>query len=96
MPLCGNISIGLVDDTAIPDDLKATMGRAPVVRHCDVCVLLDGNATPQPVQYCKLCDAFMCASCRKNYWRRLGAAIARKTRRMLKGNQHVSNSNMPR
>jgi hypothetical protein len=90
MSCCG-VRIGLADDTTIPDDLKATMGRAPVVRHCDVCVLLDGDKTPKPVQYCRLCDAFMCDPCRKNKWRRAGAAVARKIHRLRFINKGVSN-----
>lgn len=82
-PCCGG-RVGL--DETVPTDLKEQMGRAPVARHCDVCFLLDGDISPKAVLYCKLCDAFMCEPCRKNKWRRAGAAIARQMRKFTHGN----------
>ncbi|HMD55582.1 MAG TPA: hypothetical protein VKJ65_13625 [Phycisphaerae bacterium] len=82
-PCCG-AQVGA--DETIPDDLKEKMGRAPIGRHCDICFLLDGDVTPKAVMYCKLCDAFMCEPCRKNKWRRAGAAIARQMRKFTHGN----------
>jgi hypothetical protein len=83
-PCCG-AQVGL--DETVPADLKETMGRTPLGRHCDVCFLLDGDLTPKEVMYCKLCDAFMCEPCRKNQWRRAGAAIARQMRKLLHVNR---------
>jgi hypothetical protein len=78
---CCRSQVGLGD--AVPADLKAKMGRMPVGRHCDVCMLLDGDTTPKEVMYCKFCDAFMCEACRRNNWRRTGATIARHTRKLI-------------
>jgi hypothetical protein len=83
-PCCG-ASVGL--DATVPDDLRKQMGRSPVARHCDVCFLLDGDVSPKAVLYCNLCDAFMCELCRKNKWRRAGAAIARQMRKFTHGNR---------
>jgi hypothetical protein len=78
---CGQVAVGM-DDT-VPTDLRNELGRGSViVRHCDVCFLLDGNTSPKETMYCKLCDAFMCEPCRRNKWRRMGAAIARKVKRI--------------
>ena len=86
-PCCG-AQVGIKDDMEIPADLKEQMGRGSVVgRHCDVCFLLDGDVTPKAVMYCKLCDAFMCEPCRKNKWRRAGAAIARQMRKFTHVNR---------
>lgn len=56
-----------------------------IVRHCDVCYLLDGNTSPKEVKYCALCDAFMCDTCRVSLFRRSLAAFSRKFSRKLKG-----------
>jgi hypothetical protein len=86
MSCCGNIAVGLADDEVIPSDLKETMGRSTaVIRHCDVCFLLDNDLTPKETMYCKMCDAFMCTPCRNSKWRRLGASISRTMRKLLKG-----------
>jgi hypothetical protein len=51
---------------------------APLIRHCDVCLLLDGDRRSKEVTYCKLCDKFMCAACNRNPLRRAAAATAYK------------------
>jgi hypothetical protein len=78
---CCRAQVGL--DETVPADLKAQMGRMPVGRHCDVCMLLDGDMSPKEVLYCKLCNAFMCEPCRRNNWRRAGASIAKHTRGLI-------------
>jgi hypothetical protein len=47
-----------------------------MIRPCDVCRHLDGDATPKPVTYCPACDAYLCAPCRQDPARRARAAIA--------------------
>jgi hypothetical protein len=56
-----------------------------IVRHCDVCYLLDGNTQPKEVRYCKLCDAFMCEPCRTSMFRRTLAKFSRTFSKRLKG-----------
>lgn len=88
MTCCNQIAVGVKDDSLIPADLKAQLGRTSVVRHCDVCFLLHGDLSPKQVTYCKLCDKFMCETCKRSPWRRAAAAIALHTRSLLKGKQH--------
>lgn len=45
---------------------------------CDACRLIDGDFSPKHVQYCKVCDAYLCDRCRPNPWRRAKAAVLRK------------------
>lgn len=49
----------------------------PVIDACDACILLDNNYTPKLVQYCRLCDAWLCDVCRNSPWRRAQAAAKR-------------------
>lgn len=60
-----------------------------IVRHCDVCFLLDGDTRPKETRYCKLCDAFMCERCAMSKWRRTMAAFSRKFSSKLKGNSNA-------
>jgi hypothetical protein len=46
-----------------------------IVRHCDVCILLDGDYSPKETTYCYICDKFLCAKCKANWWRRVCAAL---------------------
>jgi hypothetical protein len=88
MTCCGQVTVGM--DETVPTDLRQELGRGSVIaRHCDVCYLLDGDMSSKDTKYCSLCDAFMCEPCRKNYWRRTGAAVARKVRKVLSWQQAV-------
>ena len=83
MTCCGQLEVGIESSGSIPNEFKEKMGRGSViVRHCDVCYLLDNDASPKETMYCSLCDAFMCDACRRNKWRRMGAAIARKVKKV--------------
>ncbi len=98
MTCCGKIAVGLAEQ-AVPADLQAKMGRSEtVVRHCDVCFLLEGDTTPKETKYCRWCDKFMCEKCRTNHWRRAGAAVAFHMRTLLKemrkGFQHGNSARM--
>lgn len=85
MSCCGGVQVGIEN---VPADLKPKMGRAAIVRHCDVCFLLDNDIQPKEVRYCSLCDKFMCEPCRRSPWRRLWAKVAMHTRTLktVKGN----------
>lgn len=50
---------------------------APVIDACDACILLDNDYTPKLVQYCRICDAWLCAPCAHSPWRRAQAAAKR-------------------
>ena len=80
---CGKAQIGI--DSSIPNVPKneVLFRNGPVVRHCDVCLLLDGDQRSKEVTYCSLCDKFMCASCRRNPLRRAAAATALKVGKFL-------------
>jgi len=76
---CCNSQVGAVDPAAAPT--LAKMGT--VARHCDVCLILDGNRSPKEVQYCKLCDKWMCEPCRKSPFRRALAMFSYKLKSKL-------------
>lgn len=44
---------------------------------CDVCVLVDGDYQAKPVQWCSECQAWICAACWPNTFRR-ALAMARR------------------
>lgn len=52
-------------------------GPTPVVASCDACRLIDRDDSPKLVQYCKICNAWLCDSCRASPWRRAKAAVRR-------------------
>jgi len=73
--------------------LENLLERGGVIsRHCDVCMLLDGDMRPKDVRYCKLCDKFMCEPCRKNPLRRASAATAYKIGQFLRSFKHGARS----
>jgi hypothetical protein len=49
------------------------------LRPCDVCVLTRQNVNPQEdVEYCKLCDAWICAACNDRLDSRMVAMLKRR------------------
>ena len=44
---------------------------------CEVCFLLDDDATKKEVTYCKACDSWICKE-DKNNWLRRGLAALKK------------------
>lgn len=48
-----------------------------MVMLCDVCVLVDGDYSPKPVQWCQECQAWICAQCWPNLFRRSQAMVRR-------------------
>jgi hypothetical protein len=58
---------------------------------CEVCYLLDGDTTVKQVEYCSLCDAWMCEQCRNNYLRRMKAMIVRR----MVGGRGGKENNLP-
>lgn len=80
MTCCHQVGMG-----DVRNDASHPVYPGIIVRHCDVCFLLDGNTQPKETRYCKLCDAFMCEPCRTSYFRRALAAFSRKFSRKLKG-----------
>jgi hypothetical protein len=52
----------------------------PSVGECDACVLVDNDYTPKVVEYCSICNAWLCGECRKSPWKRAKAALRRLTR----------------
>lgn len=89
---CGNVPIGMgvahsnaQQKRDQVNELENLLERgAAIVRHCDVCLILDGNTSPKEVKYCKLCDKFMCEPCRKNPARRMAAAFAYHVTKFLR------------
>jgi hypothetical protein len=79
MTCCEQVAVGASGAT-IP---TAITPSSVVIRHCDVCFLLDGDKSPKEVMYCKLCDKFMCAACRPNMRRRSAAVIAFKVTQFI-------------
>lgn len=49
----------------------------PDVGQCDACALIDHDTSPKLVQFCKLCNAWLCDTCRASPWRRAKAAAKR-------------------
>ena len=45
---------------------------------CDVCRILDKDKTIKEVYFCSECNAYICAKCEPNYFRRGMAAIKQK------------------
>jgi hypothetical protein len=55
-------------------------------RPCDVCVKLDGDATPKLCGYCSVCNAWMCETCIPDIPRRtraFGLKVAEKVKEKL-------------
>jgi len=52
--------------------------NAAVLGTCDVCQLLDGDASRKPVHYCSMCDAWLCVPCTHNWARRVQAFLKRR------------------
>lgn len=42
---------------------------------CDVCVLVDADASEKRVGFCGVCKKWICGKCRDNYPKRLQAAL---------------------
>jgi hypothetical protein len=51
---------------------------------CDVCWLVDEDATPKRTAYCGLCDAWICETCAPNLPRR-GLAMIRRLGQAARG-----------
>jgi hypothetical protein len=49
------------------------------MRPCDVCLLIDGDARPQFVEWCAQCQAWLCAGCQRNWVRRAWAAVLQRS-----------------
>jgi hypothetical protein len=67
MTCCGQRAIGM---GAATPPVAVEAAKDGIVRHCDVCAILDGNYQPKLVRYCQTCDKFMCAVCRGSAYRR--------------------------
>ncbi len=73
----------------IPPRLAAPVSQPALeakveMRPCDVCTLLDDDATPKSCVYCPSCDAWMCAA-DKSDWVRRARSAAIKAARAIKG-----------
>lgn len=42
---------------------------------CDVCLYADGNSEKKIVTYCRRCKAWICQTCKPNYFKRALASI---------------------
>jgi hypothetical protein len=52
---------------------------------CDVCRLLDADVVLKYCVYCKLCDSWLCANDKTDWWRRGKAFLKRKLESNFRG-----------
>ena len=53
---------------------------------CDVCFLLDMDGSKKIVEFCSVCNSFICDRCRNDWERRAKAALEKIRRsRMIRG-----------
>ncbi len=49
---------------------------------CDVCFYVDNDATIKDVEYCETCNAYICAKCKPNLFRRGLAMVKKQTSKL--------------
>lgn len=54
-----------------------------MLRACDVCRLVDLDASPKPCSYCGLCDAWLCVGCNGISPRQLARRALAASKRLL-------------
>lgn len=59
-------------------DRQMASNNPPVAqKYCDVCWYDKGDFSEKPVRYCSMCAAWLCESCRTDYFARLRASMKR-------------------
>ena len=62
------------------DTANSSTEGTTAYRACDVNALLEGDTRPKVVSWCGLCQAWICADCRRDWVRRMQAFLARRKR----------------
>lgn len=53
---------------------KPAIDRGVVMGKCGCCTRIDNDHRLKPVQFCRICNEWLCVPCSKSPWRRARAA----------------------